>query len=71
VFLTGSREAADQMFPGQPSATNSETAGIFDLSADGSRMFLNAVAFMAAIPEPSSMTMLLLAIAGLALTRKR
>jgi hypothetical protein len=44
VFLTGSREA---------SGVSSETAGLFDLTADGQRMFLNAVNYMA-VPEPAT-----------------
>jgi hypothetical protein len=39
VFLTGSREAA--------AGSTSEAAGIFDLTPDGARMFLNAVNYMA------------------------
>ena len=39
IFLTGSREAA--------AGSTSEAAGIFDLTADGARMFLNAVNYMA------------------------
>ncbi len=38
VFLTGSREAS--------SGKSSETAGMYDLTADGAQMFLNAVAYM-------------------------
>jgi hypothetical protein len=38
IFLTGGREA---------SGINSETAGMYDLTADGAQMFLNAVAYMA------------------------
>jgi hypothetical protein len=34
-------------------------------------MFLNAVNFMATIPEPSSAVLLMLAAAGLGLLRKR
>ena len=40
VFLTGSREA---------STLTSEGAGIYDLSADGAKMFLNAVNYMAGV----------------------
>jgi hypothetical protein len=38
VFLTGSREAA--------AGSTAEAAGIFDLTAEGARMFLNAVNYM-------------------------
>ena len=55
VFLTGSREQG----------ITSEGAGIFDLSTDGSTMFLNAVTYMAVVPEPS--TYALLGIGALAL----
>jgi hypothetical protein len=51
VFLTGSREQG----------ITSEGAGIFDLTPEGSMLFLNAVNYIA-IPEPS--TMLLLALGG-------
>jgi hypothetical protein len=61
MFLSGSRE---QGF-------TSEGAGIYDLQADGQRMFLNAVNFMLTVPEPSSMGLLLLAVAGLGMLRKR
>ena len=44
VFLTGAREA---------DGISSETAGMFDLYADGAQMFLNAVAYMLVEPaEP-------------------
>jgi len=42
LFLTGGREA---------DGINSETAGMFDLYADGAQMFLNAVAYMLIEPE--------------------
>jgi hypothetical protein len=42
VFLTGSRE---------PSGVHSDTAGMYDLSEDGTQMFLNAVDYMVP-PEP-------------------
>jgi hypothetical protein len=73
MFLSGSREAADQMLPNPPgpTGTNAETAGIFDLTQDGSRMFLNAVNFMLAIPEPSTGMLLVFAVAGLGMLRKR
>ena len=57
VFLTGSRE--------HNGAPTSEIAGIYDLTADGQAMFLNAVTYMAVIPEPS--TYALLGIGALAL----
>jgi hypothetical protein len=41
VFLTGSRE----------NTITSEGAGIFDLSEDGAKMFLNAVKYAAALPK--------------------
>lgn len=40
VFLTGSREAA---------GLTAEGAGIFDLTADGAKMFLNAVEYMSGV----------------------
>ncbi len=43
VFLTGSRESGGK---------TSESAGMFDLTADGSKMFLNAVAYMIAPIPP-------------------
>jgi hypothetical protein len=62
MFLTGSREH---------DGLTSEGSGIYDLSADGGRMFLNAVNFMLAIPEPSSAMLLAFAVAGLGMLRKR
>lgn len=44
VFLTGSREAG---------GITSETAGLYDLTDNGAKMFLNAVDYMA-VPEPST-----------------
>lgn len=41
VFLTGSRE---QVIP-------ADGAGIYDLDGDGARMFLNAVAYLAGLPD--------------------
>jgi hypothetical protein len=61
MFLSGSRE---QGF-------TSEGAGIFDLQPDGARMFLNAVNYMSRIPEPSTITLVMVALAGLGLIRKR
>jgi hypothetical protein len=61
VFLTGSRESA--------TAGSSEVAGLFDLGPDGERLFLNAVNFMLAIPEPSSAV--LCSLMALALLRRK
>ena len=73
IFLSGSREAANQMLPNPPgpTGTNAETSGIYDLTQDGNRMFLNAVNFMLAIPEPSTGMLLAFAAAGLGMLRKR
>lgn len=63
VFLTGSREA---------DGLTSEGAGIYDLTADGAQLFLNAVNYMA-IPEPSTVTLLLVGgglVAGLRRARR-
>jgi hypothetical protein len=62
IFLTGSREH---------DGLTSQGSGIYDLSADGGRMFLNAVNFMLAIPEPSTGILLVFAVAGLGMLRKR
>jgi hypothetical protein len=62
AFIGGSREA---------DGVSSETAGILDLTDDGATMFLNAVDFMLTVPEPSSATLLLLAVAGFARLRRR
>ena len=66
IFLSGSREHHSSQ-----GATTSEIAGIFDLQPDGVSMFLNAVDFMLVVPEPSTVTMLLLAVAGFGMMRKR
>lgn len=60
VFLTGSREQT----------ITSEGAGIFDLTADGSRLFLNAVNYMA-VPEPSTVALLVIAGASMLFLRRR
>lgn len=60
VFLTGSREQT----------ITSEGAGIFDLTADGSRLFLNAVNYMA-VPEPSTMALFILGGASMMLFLRR
>jgi hypothetical protein len=62
IFLTGTRENA---------GLTAEGSGIYDLTQDGQRMFLNAVNFMANVPEPSTVTLVMVAIAGLGLIRKR
>jgi hypothetical protein len=62
IFLTGSREH---------DGLTSEGSGIYDLSADGGRMFLNAVDFMLAIPEPGTGMLLVFAVACLGMLRKR
>ncbi len=59
VFLSGSRERG----------ITSEAAGIFDLTADGTRMLLNAVDYMA-VPEPTTFTLGVLGAACL-LRRRR
>lgn len=61
AFLSGAREA---------NGISSETAGIFDLTADGSKLFLNTVDyFITVVPEPS--TAALFAFGGLALLLRR
>jgi hypothetical protein len=60
IFLSGSREST---------GLTSEGSGVFDLSADGSQLFLNAVDFMVAIPEPSSLA--LCGILAIGLVRRR
>jgi hypothetical protein len=71
VFLSGSREHAANASAVPPLTTSSEIAGMYDLTADGGRMFLNAVNFMLAVPEPSTGMLLVFAIAGLGILRKR
>jgi hypothetical protein len=61
VFLTGSREAA---------GASSETAGLFDLTADGQRMFLNAVTHMA-VPEPATYLLTAIGLMVLVYIRRR
>jgi hypothetical protein len=60
VFLTGSRERI----------ITSEGSGIFDLTADGQRMFLNAVTYMA-VPEPATWAMFALGGAALFFRRRK
>lgn len=60
VFLTGSREQA----------ITSEGAGIYDLTPDGGKMFLNAVNYMA-VPEPSTWALMSLACSSLFLRRRK
>jgi hypothetical protein len=54
-FLSGSREA---------SGISAETAGLYDLTADGASMFLNAVNYMA-VPEPSTFCLAAFGLLGL------
>ncbi len=61
VFLTGSREH---------SGLTTNGSGIYDLTADGETMFLNAVNYLA-IPEPSGAVLALLGLTGLAARRRR
>lgn len=49
VFLSGSREH---------NGLTSQGAGIYDLTPDGEKMFLNAVTYMAVVPEPSTYALL-------------
>ena len=60
AFMSGSREA---------SGITSQTAGLYDLSADGEAMFLNAVAYM--VPEPSTGLLSAFGLLVLSLFRKR
>lgn len=63
VFLTGSRE-------GTTPALTSEAAGLYDLTPDGAKMFLNAVKYMA-VPEPSTWALMGLAFSSLCLRRRK
>ncbi len=61
AFLSGTREA---------NGISSETAGIYDLTPDGEKLFLNSINyFITVVPEPS--TAALFAIGGLALLLRR
>lgn len=60
VFLTGSRE----------NGITSEAAGMYNLTPDGARLFLNAVSYMA-VPEPSTIALLAVAAGALCLVRRR
>jgi hypothetical protein len=72
IFLTGSLENGANANAVPPIVgLTAEGSGIYDLSADGARMFLNAVDFMLAIPEPSTGMLLVFAVAGLGMLRKR
>ncbi len=70
MFLSGSREHAANAAAIPPITTNADVAGIYDLTPDGSRMFLNAVDFMVAVPEPNSAILLAFAVAGLVMLRR-
>ena len=63
AFLSGTRE------PVTPNPI--ALAGVHDLTGAGNQLFLNAVRFMAAIPEPSSAVLFMVAVAGLGMLRKR
>jgi hypothetical protein len=72
IFLTGSREHGANPDAVPPiTGLTAEGSGIYDLSADGAQMFLNAVNFMLAIPEPSTGLLLAFAMAGLGMLRRR
>lgn len=67
VFLSGTREH-DATATGI--ASSSEIAGFYDLDADGQRMFLNAVSYMA-VPEPATSALGLVALGALGVLRRR
>lgn len=60
VFLSGTRERG----------ITSEGSGIYDLTADGTTMFLNAVDYMA-VPEPTTFTLGVLGAACMVRRRRR
>jgi len=62
ILLTGSREN------GTAPNNNAQSAGVYDLTAEGETLFLNTVDYMA-IPEPS--TYALVGLGGLALLLRR
>jgi hypothetical protein len=68
VFLSGTREH-DGTATGI--ASSSEIAGFYDLSPDGEKMFLNAVRYMAAVPEPATTMLAAFAMASLGLMRRQ
>lgn len=61
AFLTGSREA---------SGLTSHGAGIYDLTPEGAKLFLNAVNYMA-VPEPSTVALVALGGVALVLVRRK
>lgn len=61
TFLSGSRE----------NTITSEGAGMYDLTPVGAHLFLNAVTFIRNVPEPSTVGLSALAMAGLGLLRRR
>ena len=61
TFISGSREV---------DGVTSQTAGFYDLTPDGTQMFLNAVSHMA-VPEPSSAMLGLVGISFLGFVRRR
>jgi hypothetical protein len=64
VLLTGSREN------GTAPNNNTQSAGVYDLTADGAQVFLNAVTYMA-VPEPATGSMLAFGAAALLLRRRK
>jgi hypothetical protein len=67
IFLTGSRENGNGA---NGSAVPGDGAGMFDLTADGKKMFLNAVTYMA-VPEPSTYALMGFAGAAFVMLRRR
>ena len=66
AFLSGTREAAGI------SGDGGNTSGIFDLTPDGAKVFLNAVDWMiTVVPEPSSISLIAFGSLALLLRRKR
>ncbi len=61
MFLSGSRE----------NGISAEASGIYDLTPTGAHMFLNAITFMQAVPEPSTAGLAALALGGLGLVRRK
>lgn len=64
ILLTGSREN------GTAPNNNTQSAGVYDLTADGAQVFLNAVTYMA-VPEPATGSLLMAGAAALLLRRRK